>query len=207
MTEAVVALAIAEIYISQGRIDEAVPLVQNGLRSFRASAWPEGIAEAELQLARIHLAREEYAVAAELATRVMQEFESSQPRYALEAALLLSDARRGSGNAEAALEVVDRALAADSDVGMSRAKAACSRALALAALGRFEESEVEIEAGLKVADEQRLVYERALLLSARRAITESQGNEPDPRDIADAAAAFDVLGVVRPPATRVRRIN
>ena len=69
--------------------------------------------------------------------------------FALEASVVLAEARLGQANAAAALDLLDRAaLAAGQDANLIRPRTARVRARALACLGRISDAENEIENGI-----------------------------------------------------------
>jgi len=201
LNDAYGAANIAENFVSQRRYDEAEPLLVQALRTMRALEFPEGVATIELQLARIRLGRGEFAAAASLSERVALDFERiGQPRYALEAHVLNSEALCLGGDPERALDLLDTAVSRSSEVGFLIARIARTRGEILSALGRFADAGAEIARGLRAAREQHLRYDEALLLRARCAIASLEGRAPEADDEAAYRALFQGLGVRPLPA-------
>jgi tetratricopeptide (TPR) repeat protein len=184
--------------VKQRRFDEALPVLTDALRVMRASGWAEGIAMIELQLGRIQVERGDFAAADQTLERVTADFAHlGKPVYALEAAAARANGLHRAGQSALALELLDGAIAsaARSDSASMRPILACTRALACAALGRVDEAEREITAGLAAAREQNQPYEEALLLQARCDIARHANRLPDPEDAKAAEQIFGGLGV------------
>jgi len=189
---------LGEMLVKQRRFDEALPVLTDALRVMRASGWAEGIAMIELQLGRIQVERGDFAAADQTLERVTADFAHlGKPVYALEAAAARANGLHRAGQSALALELLDGAIAsaARSDSASMRPILACTRALACAALGRVDEAEREITAGLAAAREQNQPYEEALLLQARCDIARHANRLPDPEDAKAAEQIFGGLGV------------
>ena len=201
LNDAATVLTIADIYISQRRFDEAESLLREALRNMRAMAYDEGIGQAELQMARIQLDRGEFEGVARLAARLTQDYQRiGQPRYALEAALLQSDALRGAGDPSGAMDALKPVQAAVAEFGYLRARIARSVGLTFADLGQFAEAETEIEIGLSAAREQHLRYDEALLLMARCEVAALRGLPARSDDVASYRSLLEGLGVRTTPS-------
>jgi ATP/maltotriose-dependent transcriptional regulator MalT len=115
----------------------------------------------------------------------------------VEAAIYRAQGLVGQGQPELALDLLEEAVrnsAGEAEVygcALARVKAA-----ALSALGRMDEAAESIEAGLKQARAEGLVYEEALLLNAQAHLIE---DEPEARRkmLEEADHIFQLLGVVR----------
>ncbi len=136
--------------------------------------------------------------AAEL-TRLQEARVCRRHAFALEASVVLAEARLGQANAAAALDVLDRAAqAAGSDANLIRPGTARVRARALALLGRVAEAENEIASRLFAAREHALRYDEALLLVARSEIA-SDGREAEDTAFCRADARAWVCSARRGP--------
>ena len=189
---------LGEMLVKQRRFDDALPVLTDALRVMHGSEWAEGIAMIELQLGRIQFERGDFASADQTLERVTADFgRLGKPMYALEAAAARSYGLHRAGQPSRALALLDAAITrADRSESASLIPIlACTRALACAALGRFDEAEREIRDGLAAAREQTQPYEEALLLEARCDIARQRHRSPDAEDAKAAARIFDGLGV------------
>ena len=164
----------------------------------QAAEFDEGVAVIDIQLARILIERGQFAQAEASMSHTAAEFTRLQKHaFALEAGVVLAEARLSQSNAAAALDLLDRAAqAAGQDAKLIRPRTARVRARALAALGRIEDAENEIDNGIAAAREHALRYDEALLLALRAEIV------TDGRAQADGALAtqmLESLGVHRTP--------
>ena len=182
---------IAEILVKRGHIEKAQPILDDAIRTMRASNFHDGAAYAEIQLARVYLKQDAVAEADELLGRVCQEFyDLGQAASALEAVLVRVIAKVRSGEATAALELLEHAAdAAGEDAQLFVPQVAEARALALAALERLDEANQAIDKGLVAARDFALPYEEATLLLMRAQIV-GEGEAA----AADRAAARKILG-------------
>ncbi len=151
----------------------------------QAAEFDEGVAVIDIQLARILIERGQFAQAEASMSHTAAEFTRLQKHaFALEASVVLAEARLSQSNPAAALDLLDRAAqAAGQDAKLIRPRTARVRARALAALGRLEDAENEIDNGIVAAREHALRYDEALLLALRAEIV------PDGRAQADGALA------------------
>ena len=123
-------LNIGEILVNQRRFGEAESLLQEARRAMQAAEFDEGVAVIDIQLARILIERAQFAAAEAAMSRTAAEFTRLQKHaFALEASVVLAEARLGQANAAAALDVLDRAAqAAGSDANLiGHAPHACGR--------------------------------------------------------------------------------
>jgi tetratricopeptide (TPR) repeat protein len=191
------ALNLGEMLVKQRRYDEAEPILRDAIRVLRSAHFTEGVNRGEIQLARIMIERQQFAEADAMLSRVQHEFASAgQVLAALEAAATRAHGRLASGDPAAALALLEDACRnATSEAELLLPVLACARGRILGALGRFDEAESTLGAGLTAARAQRLPYEEAMLLEARLEVADSAGR---PLEAADADAArriLDDLGV------------
>jgi hypothetical protein len=191
-------LNIGEILVNQRRFGEAEPMLHDARRAMRAAEFDEGVAVIDIQLARILIERGQFREAEAAMVHTAAEFTRLQKHaFALEASVVLAEARLGLANAASALDLIDRAArAAGNDANLIRPRTARVRARALVALGRDADAYDELDSGIAVARELALRYDEALLLAARAAMA------TDARDTNDAAQAEQILeslGVQRTP--------
>lgn len=193
-----------EIYARQGRLDEAEPILREAIRVMRASEFHEGAAYAEIQLGRVLLAQGAARHAEVLLERVVAELNRlGRNSSALEATLVQSLARIQLRQPDAALELIDRAItAAGGASGWLAPQAAESRALALVALGRYDEAETQLAEGIVAARELGLRYEEGTLLRARATALRATGREPDSAELRKSAEILAALGVRPTPGAR-----
>lgn len=191
-----------ELYAKQGRLDEAEPILREAIRVMRASGFHDGAAYAEIHLGRVLVERGAARQAEELLERAGAELRQfGRKSSALEAALVQSLAKVRLGQAAEALELVDRAEAAAGGAsGFLAAQAAESRALALTALGCYDDADARIAEGLDLACKQSLKYEEGTLLRARAALLRAAGRELDQSEIERSAGILGALGVRPAPS-------
>jgi tetratricopeptide (TPR) repeat protein len=187
---------LAEIFVNQGRLDEATQAVADASRVFRAAKFLDGLAFASILEGRIALARGNFDRASELFAAAKQEYIESDAKGAVlecethEAACALAAGRAGE-----ALERADAALAFEA----SHAGAAAFtpellrvRGGALARLGRLDDAREALQAGCNVARERGLVYDEVLVLATWAALLPDDGRAPTDADLA-------TLGIERVP--------
>jgi tetratricopeptide (TPR) repeat protein len=191
-----------EIYVRQGRLDEAESILREAVRVMRASGFHDGAAYSEVQLGRVLVDRGEAGQADELLERVGAELARfGRKSSVLEAALVQSLAKTRLGRANEALELIDRAAAAAGGAsGLLEPQAAEARALALAALGRYDEAEAQLTGGLAAARKLGLRYEEGTLLRQRIAVLRAAGREPDQSEVVKSAEILGALGVRTTPS-------
>jgi tetratricopeptide (TPR) repeat protein len=191
-------LNIGEIFVNQRRFTEAEALLQEARRAMQAAEFDEGVAVIDIQLARIMIERGQFAQAEAAMAHTAAEFTRLQKHaFALEASVVLAEARLRQTHAAAALDLIDRAAqAAGEDANLIYPRTARIRARALAELGRIADAEIEVDNGICAAREHSLHYDEALLLAVRSEIA-SDGRVAE--DAALAAQMLDSFGVQRTP--------
>lgn len=162
-------VTIGEFRVNQGRWDEAETELAEAIRLLKGSSYPEGVAFAEIEMARLALGRGNLAAAIEHAERTAEDFASrGQALYALQARVVETLARTASGAAAVALTLLDDAVAGvGGEPGFLTPHIAHARASALAALGRIEEARSALAEGLAAARSQNMIYEEGRLLALR----------------------------------------
>jgi class 3 adenylate cyclase/tetratricopeptide (TPR) repeat protein len=192
----------AEIYVKQGRLAEAEPILRDAIRVMRASGFNDGAAYVEIQLGRVFVERGAAHEADDLLERAGAELiRFGRKSSALEAALVRSLAKVHLGQPAGALELIDRvAASAGGASAVLVPPAAESRALALAALGRYDEADEKISDGLAVARKLGLKYEEGTLLRTRAALRLAAGREPDEADVTTSREILEGLGVRPTPS-------
>jgi tetratricopeptide (TPR) repeat protein len=157
---------MGELLVSQGRLDEAEPVLRDAGRVLRASAFVDGATFAEQQLGRLLARRGETNAAIDVLTAVYGELDAlGQTMTAFEAALHLADAYTDSGDPRRALDLRDVAAArAGADAAHLDAHDALVRGRALAALGRLDEAAGVVASGVSAAEDKALAYELDLLI-------------------------------------------
>ena len=168
-------LNLGEILIGQGRIDDAQGVLTQAVKVLQASGISVEADYGRLQLARVSLARGDFAEAAATAADVAARSQEDQPITALEASLVQAQALTMSGRPDEALTIITEAeTKAGDDAAPLKARLHLERARALLDLGLPDDSGEQVVAGLAAAEDTELPYERALLLriSARKAIQE-----------------------------------
>lgn len=183
---------IGELLVNQDRLDEAEPLLRDAVRVLRASEFPDGATFAEVQLARLLMARHgDLEEPVNLLTSARDELIAlHQYGSALEAAVHLADCVNRAGEPAGALDLLDHATTlAAGEADVFAGPAARVRALALAQLGRHDEAMSELTAGLGIARQQGLAYELTQLDAVRadllreigRSLDETGATEPQGR--------------------------
>jgi class 3 adenylate cyclase/tetratricopeptide (TPR) repeat protein len=170
---------LAELLVNQGRLDEAEAVLVDSVRVLRAAGAVSFIAQGEIQLARVHLSRGEYADAERRAAAVAARLlELGQPATALEASLVGAEAVIRDGRPQEALALIDAAeAAARADAVASLPRLSLQRARALLALDDPARAAELADAGLVAAREQELPYEEALLLRVASRARSRLGDE------------------------------
>lgn len=189
---------IGELLVNQGRCDEAEAVLAEAGRVLRASGFVDGAAVADIHLARALTHRGALDDAERLLEGAHRELAAlGKGPSALEAAVHLSSVLVRTGRPDEALRLLQEAEEQAGDgAGVLAASLARARGEALAALGRTKDARSTFEAGVAVAEEQGLPYERALLLLAATALPgRSAGAE-------EAESVLRGLGVTEIPSPR-----
>ncbi|MGQ0849295.1 MAG: ATP-binding protein, partial [Actinomycetota bacterium] len=177
VASALVATNIGEVLVSQGRIDEAEPILEEALRVLRAANDVDEIPPAEIQLTRVQFDRGDHPGAVERLQRVLTDVAAlGQEFRSYEVMLQLASFRVRDGDPTAALGLVaEIETRAGREAVALGPRLAWVRAQALAHFGRAEDADAVIEQGLRAAAEHGLLYEEALLRTARREISGADG--------------------------------
>ena len=190
---------LGEVLVNLGQVDEAERIVRDAVRVLRVSGVEWMASYAEIQLARISLARGDFAQAEAQIVPLVEKFHSMDAHMtALEAALVWAEIVTRAGDPGRALRIIEDAetLAAKGDAGSLRARTCLRKAAALLALGRQGECEVMLANGLVSAREQDLAYEEALLLEVSAELSASRGDAVTAAALAaDADRLLARLGV------------
>jgi class 3 adenylate cyclase/tetratricopeptide (TPR) repeat protein len=183
-------LALGEILVHQGHLDEAEGVLRDAVRVLRASGDDVGGAEGEIQLARVQLARGEVAASDQVATRVWVELSILGSRVSAAAAnLVRAEAALARDDPERALTLLPDPQASHTDEMESLLpRLQLIRGRALLRLGKFELASAALEVGLRSAQDQALPFEEALLLRTR---VDLARDSPDA--VSQAAAETDAL--------------
>jgi len=197
---------VAEILSDQGRLDEAEPLLRDALRVARASGSGARVADVSAYLGRL-LAR---GGRFEEAHKLLEEAWSQYERDGNQTELLASDARIAEclvaeGRADAALDLAERALTrarAIESVYMLLPTLERIRGTALMLLGRLDEAETALTAGLEEARTKGADFETSLLLDALAALRVLQGRQ-EPDLASERDSIYRRLGIVNPPVTPI----
>ena len=165
-------LALGEILVHQGRADEAERVLRDAVRVLRSSGDNHSGAYGEMLLARVHLVTGDLVSGDALAARVVAEFsDAGYPFSALEASLVRAEIALADGRPDDALSIVSEAQNAVRDEAESlQSRIHLVHARAMLALGRVDEAQAAIAAGLESAHDQHLPFEEALLLQVRSAV-------------------------------------
>ncbi len=181
------ALNGGEILSDQGHWDEAIELFHQARRNWADGRYPMGAAVADLYLGIAHSRRGDTIEAREFLERAISalgELKVTELENDARVRLMLLDVLEGrSGVAEVDALLVDL----DEDPAL-RARALRTRAVALAAVGRWAEARAEL---LELLPELN-GYERALTL---RTLGHYDGDDADPAWTREASEIFESLGV------------
>src|SRR5690606_2458561 len=188
---------LGELLVSQRKLDEAAPILEESIRTLRAAGDRDNAVNAELQQARRLAAGGDDEGARVLLRQVVDEaLELGQIQFAYEATLYLAELKVAAGHATEAMEDLRRATARVGDEAeFFEPKRARVAALAYAALNQAHEALEEIASGLEAADAMGLLYDEALLRSTRLDLMEQWGRPTDPADRETTRRLLDRLGV------------
>ena len=188
---------VGEIRVCQGRIEDAVEPLTVAARTLRASGFVDGATYAEINLARARLALSDIGGAIGLLDQVLLDVaDMGLDASALEAAIYRAECDLVAGDPAAALaRLTEAKQAAGEETAMFEVTLARLEGLALAAAGSAELGLERIDEGIATARRQELVYELAMLLSARTAV-----GVDDPGAQQEAGGLLSRLGA-RPPAS------
>ncbi len=196
---AIVALSLGEVLASQRRFDEAETVLTDAVRVLRVSGVPAFAAYGEVHRARVLLGRGELEAAEALAQDAELELVAlSQKVSALESALVRVEALTRQGRAEDALVLLESNAGSATGEGVAlQPRLNLERARALTALGRHDEALVEADAGVALADQYSLPFERAQLLGLQADVLALTGETAAARAKSEeAGAVLAGLGVL-----------
>jgi tetratricopeptide (TPR) repeat protein len=202
VSAAIVDLNVGEVLASQRHFDEAQAVLDDAMRVLRV-AGASHAAYGAVHQARVLLGQGRADEAERMARQAELDLTAFGQRVsALEALLVKSEALTTMGRAEESLTVL---AASDSE---SEAEAAAlqprvhlERARALLALERLDETAAELTAGIELADQYGIPYERAQLLLLQAELLQCQGDAA--RSSASTQEALEILaplGVQTPAA-------
>lgn len=198
---AVVQSNAGEVWVNQGRIDDAVPVLRVAAQALRGSGKLDDAAFAEIQLARALCAQGSYAEAGELLDLAKQSAEEiGSPSIVLEAALLEADIGLWLDLPHSSLKIIADAEASAGEelAAFYRMNLARVRATALARTGQSAKARVVASAVLDGLGMDELDYDTALLMMTLAAIDGSD-SETVGGDAAEAARFLERLGVKAAP--------
>ena len=196
---AIVALSLGEVLASQRRFDEADSVLTDAVRVLRVSGVPAFAAYGEVHRARVLLGRgdvegaERHAQDAELELLAL-----SQKVSALEAALVRVEALTRQGRTEDALTLLESNAGSATGEGVAlQPRINLERARAHSAQGRHDDALAEAAAGVALADQYSLPFERAQLLRLQSDVLQQSGeSEAAQVASAEASAVLQQLGVL-----------
>ena len=195
---------VGEVLVSQGRLDEAEPLIREAVRTLRTANLVDLAIFAEIQSARSELARGNAASAIEVLETLRAEAASlGQRDIALEAAVHLADALIDVGASSEAIDLLGKAEAdAGEEAALYEAGLLRVRARAALSMNRRDEARSLASEGVEVARDQGLLYDEALLLEIRAQATAGVQAH---NDLEEAKRLLQGLGsVVESDQRRVR---
>lgn len=191
---------IAEVFLDQGRLDEAEELFVAASRVWRAAGYRSGAASIKGNLARVAVGKGRFEEACRLLGEATAEaLHVGGNVEALEATARLAECHLLAGDPRLALEVADGALASARALGGVAAQSPLLhrvRGAALARMGDVAEAGAALEQSVRAARQRDADYEVALtyrVLAGLGLAVEDLG--PD-EIAARSAAMFDRLGVV-----------
>jgi hypothetical protein len=164
---------IGEVLVSQGRLEDAEPVLVASVRVLRAHGLADAAIFAGIQLARLHLLRGDDGAMDRLSAIRAEAIRTGQVQSAIEAAILVAHGLVLEGRAQEALDTLaETERGSGGEAELYGSTIARTRARALAALGRAEEARGAVAAGLAQAREQGLVFEVAQLRLIEAELTE-----------------------------------
>jgi len=178
-------------------LDEADEALAEAVRVLRVSGVLGYAVYGELQRARAALARGDAAGAVALAEAVEQEsLGQGQRETAVEASLVRAQALTQQGSAADSLELLARINGEGVESAHLLPRLRLERARALVRLDRDAEAREDIDEGLRLAREYRLVYDEVGLLRLAAEVAGRSGDRPteEARE-AEAAAILRRIGV------------
>ncbi|HEX2153262.1 MAG TPA: adenylate/guanylate cyclase domain-containing protein [Acidimicrobiia bacterium] len=194
---AMVGANLGELLVSQRKLEEAEPLLEDAVRILRAANARNDVVFAQLQLARLVAERGDMNRACAMFTRVRDEAEAlGQVQFAFEASLYRASCRISGGETTSALDEIRlSAEKAGEEADVLAAKQAQVMSAAYLALGQTESAYAAIEAGIESAQEFGLIYEEALLRMERLRLDENLGRAPDEDEAEVISRLLSQLGL------------
>lgn len=165
---------IAEVYIDQGRLDEAEELLQAASRVWRAAGYRSGEGTIKCNLARLAMGKGRFDEALALLEESAAEAHHVGGNVeALEATARTAQCLLLAGAPERAVDVVDTALGWARALGGVAAQSPLLhrvRGAALAQLGRADQAAAALDHSLRAAHQRRADYDVALTYQALAAL-------------------------------------
>ena len=188
---------LGELLVSQGALDEAEPVLVEARRALRAAHFADAAIFADMQFARLLLARRRPAEAVEMLQRAVDEAGSlGHPKLVEVVAIQLGEALVRAAEPERALAVLDGAERGAGDEAMDlKVPLGLARAGALMALGRSDEAARDLATALALARRQGLLYEETLILEARAELARRTGGAADEEELREARRLRQLLAV------------
>ena len=176
---------LGEVLVVRGRYGEAETLLGDSRDTLRASEYVYAAVFCEIQLARLAIATGDLPTAVADLTSLVEEARSiGDVGLAVEAWIHLSDAITRSGEPDRALsELAEARRLLDDDSSPLGAPIARVAASALMEQGDLVQAGEQLSSAMKVAREQRLVYEEAQALFGLEQLARMEGRHAE----ADAA--------------------
>lgn len=188
---------IGEVFVSQGLYSAAKPLLSEAIRVLRAHRLIDMALFAEIQDARLGLMTGKVEESVERLSALRAEAtDLGFAHWSIEAALYRAIGLIKQGQHSMALEEASDVGQGDGDLDVYACMQSRVRASALLGLGRLEEAQTETEAGLKLADERGLMYEKALLLRLKADVVRAGGGDPA-EVLEEANGLLQSLGVIQ----------
>jgi class 3 adenylate cyclase/tetratricopeptide (TPR) repeat protein len=198
------AINIAEVYLEQGKLDEAEELLRGASRELRSSGEYQGLAGSLAFLGRVEGRAGRLTEAEDLLRQAREAYE-----YAgMKAGVLEVDAREAerlvmAARPTEALELAEATLAHEhEDVGVEVLAPMLERArgYALAQLGQIEGACTALDRSVEIARERGAFYEVSLSLQGIVRLEQRDSNERTAERFAEMREIFERLGVIATPA-------
>ena len=199
VTQAAYAAAnLGEVLLGRGTYPEAQAVLTAARDTLRASEYVYAAVFCEMQLARLAIATGDLPTAVADLTNLLEEARSiGDVGLAVEAWTHLSDAIIRTGEPDRALsELAEARRLLDDDSSPLGAPIARIAAIALMEQGDLEQAGEQLSSAMKVAREQRLVYEEAQALFALERIARMEGRDAEADDaLHEAESLMQRVGV------------
>jgi class 3 adenylate cyclase/tetratricopeptide (TPR) repeat protein len=194
---AMVGANMGEVLLSQAKLKEAEPILDEAVRVLRAAGNQDDAINAELHLAHLMSERGDAARASDLLLKVRKDaLDLGQTLYAFEAGLYLAACKLQEGDPQGALDGIAEATArGGEEAKFFEAKRARISAAALVEMERFEEASAELESGLRSALDLGLPHDEALIRVARISLAHKTGVEPAADEVEKTNRLLAQLGI------------